>query len=94
MMLFPLPPDEPVTLPAGIILVDHVKIVFGVGLERAMPVVPFEHKTCEDGEALTTGVGRTVMVMHPETALQLTPLRTNVASRWKKVVCNNPAGGE
>ena len=80
-MEFPLPADAPVTLPAGLTVAVHVKVVLAVPLEREILVVPLEQMICEDGEAKATGVGYSEIVMQPDIAEQSTPLKLNVTTR-------------
>ena len=60
IILFPLPAEEPLILPAGTTLVVHAKVVVTTLLERLIPVVPDEQIVCTAGMAIASGVGLTV----------------------------------
>ena len=56
-MVLPEPAIAPVTLPAGIVATDHVKVVAGTVPERFILLVPAEQIVCAGGVAMATGTG-------------------------------------
>ena len=59
-MVLPLLADAPVILPGGAMTIVHANVVVGVVLVSAILVVAAEQIVCEDGVAVTFGVGLTV----------------------------------
>jgi hypothetical protein len=61
LIVFPLPAEAPVILPAGNTVTVHVKVVKAVVLDNATFVEAPEHKVWDGGVATATGVGLTLM---------------------------------
>lgn len=56
----PLPSEKPVIVP-DVTAAVQLKTAPAVLLVRAIPVIPPEQKACEEGSAVTTGSGFTVI---------------------------------